>query len=142
MSNADFNAETYQWARCVPELLVSDFDISLSFYTKIGFIVEFDRREKKFAYLSYQGAQIMIDERHNGHWETAEMVQPFGRGINLQIETDNLDALIAHIKTHDFQLYSDKVIKRRQIGPKEEGWCEFLIQDPDGYLLRFLQPFL
>jgi predicted enzyme related to lactoylglutathione lyase len=137
-----FNPDTYAWARCVPELMVDHFEESLSFYLSLGFQIDFDRRESNFAYLSYQGAQIMIDQRHGSAWETADMVRPYGRGINLQIETDNIDQLIARVTDMHIPFYQERTEKWRRIGAEKHGWVEFLIQDPDGYLLRFLQPFI
>jgi predicted enzyme related to lactoylglutathione lyase len=138
----DFNPDTYDWARCVPELLVDDYQASLEFYKMIGFQVDFDRAENRFAYISYKGAQLMLDQRHGSYWETAEMVRPYGRGINLQIETDEIDVLIDRFKEAGVPLYEEKKEKRRRVGQEESGWCEFLVQDPDGYLLRFLQPYI
>jgi lactoylglutathione lyase len=46
-----------------PELYVTNFKKSLDFYKNImGFIVEYQRKNPSFAYLSYQGSQIMIQE--------------------------------------------------------------------------------
>jgi predicted enzyme related to lactoylglutathione lyase len=138
----DFDPDTYNWARCVPELMVDDFQTSLDFYLMLGFQVDFDRREKNFAYISYHGAQIMIDQRHGSAWETAEMVRPYGRGINLQIETDEIDVLIERVSQAGVPLYQERTEKWRRVGKDEHGWVEFLVQDPDGYLLRFLQPYI
>ena len=46
----------------IPELYVSDYNKSLNFYTALGFKVEYKREKPKFAFLSYQGSQIMIQE--------------------------------------------------------------------------------
>ncbi len=47
----------------IPELSVADFNKSLNFYTQIlGFKVEYDRLESNFAFLSFQGSQLMIDQ--------------------------------------------------------------------------------
>lgn len=136
---SDFDPATFSWARCVPELLVSDIQISLAFYKMLGFVVAYDRPEKHFAYLNYHGAQIMLDQRHNSTWETAEMVKPYGRGINLQMETDELDAMIARIDAFGHSLYIGKTEKHYKTGDTIVPVVEFLVQDPDGYLLRFIQ---
>lgn len=133
-----FDPSTYQWARCVPELLVSDIQVSLAFYTMLGFVVVYDRPEKNFAYISYFGAQLMLDQR-NGYWETGEMAKPFGRGINLQIRTDELDVLIKRLTDHDYPLYEDKTENTYRLGNHIGRTTEFLVQDVDGYLLRFSQ---
>ena len=49
----------------VPELNVSQFEKSFAFYVKIlGFQVEYQRSEDQFAFLSYQGSQIMIKQEN------------------------------------------------------------------------------
>lgn len=132
-----FDAGTYNWAACAPELLVSDLEKSLGFYRDIlGFNVQYGRGT--FVYLDYQGAQIMLDQR-NGNWETGPMTVPFGRGINLQIRTNNLDTLLDALKQNGLALYLDDHAAWYLAGDKETGLRQFLVQDPDGYLLRFAQ---
>ena len=58
-----FNPKTYAWAKCVPEILVQNFETSLSFYRLLGFADMYQR--ENFAYLDYHGAQLMIQERNN-----------------------------------------------------------------------------
>lgn len=70
----------------IPELYVSDFNKSLNFYTAIGFKIEYKREKPKFAFLSYQGSQIMIQE-YEPEWVKGKLEYPYGRGINLQIHT-------------------------------------------------------
>ena len=122
----------------IPELSISDFEKSLKFYTEIGFQIEYDRPEKKFALLSYQGSQIMINQ-HNGIWQTGELNYPLGRGINFQIECHDVPSLIKTIKNHNYQLFQEVEDNWYRQNNTELGCREFLIQDPDGYLLRFSQ---
>ena len=131
-----FNTQTYDWAKCVPEILVTDFAASLAFYKMLGFVDMYQR--PNFAYMEYHGAQFMIAQR-NGNWETGVMDKPFGRGVNFQFATHEIDALIARIKNANVKLYQDKHEKWRDLGGTKGGSLEFLVQDPDGYLLRFLQ---
>ena len=132
----DFNPKEYNWAKCVPEILVDNFDISLSFYKLLGFIDIYQR--KNFAYLEYQGAQFMIAQRDNW-WETGPLERPYGRGVNFQFLTDELDKLIVKLAGAGLELYEGRKEKWRDLGGHKGGSIEFLIQDPDGYLLRFLQ---
>ena len=85
--------------KLVPELLVSDFVQSLKFYTEVlRFKQLYDRTEEAFAYLNRDGAQIMIVQHEAGDersWIAGELVQPFGRGMNLEIEVEDVDALHA-----------------------------------------------
>ena len=77
----------------IPELSVSNIQNSLNFYTKVlNFKIEYERKEDKFAFLSYGKAQLMIEEINN-HWNTGELTYPFGRGVNFQIETTNIQEI-------------------------------------------------
>ena len=58
-------------------------------------------REDKFAFLSRKESQIMIVER-NGNWETGDLVYPYGRGINLQMVTNNIDELYRNIERNNY----------------------------------------
>src|SRR5689334_11600087 len=79
--------------KLVPEFSVSDFDRSLDFYVGLlGFTVLYARRESAFAYLSLDGAELMI-ERTSGTWSTGPLERPYGRGINCQIMVTDLNAL-------------------------------------------------
>ena len=49
--------------KLVPELLVKDIDDSLHFYRDIlEFKVDFERPEDRFAYMSFYGSDLMIEE--------------------------------------------------------------------------------
>ena len=56
--------------KLIPELSVSNIERSKLFYTEVlGFRIEYERVEDKFAFLSLGEAQIMIEEL-NDHWDT------------------------------------------------------------------------
>lgn len=77
----------------VPELSVSNIQNSEHFYIDIlGFQLEYERVEDKFAFISLGEAQIMLEEM-NGHWDTTRLDYPLGRGINFQISIQNVDKL-------------------------------------------------
>ncbi|MDO8497587.1 MAG: VOC family protein [bacterium] len=71
----------------IPELYVSDFKKSLHFYTHIlGFKLEYERKNPLFAFLSYQGSQLMIQqEDEDEEWHNGKPEYPFGRGLNFQL---------------------------------------------------------
>jgi len=129
----------------IPEFLVSNVKLSLDFYTNIlGFKVEYSRPEDNFYFLSLRKAQIMIIQdpitgvnENSNEWITGKIEYPRGRGLNFQIEVKNLDKIINRAKTRQYELYKDKNEVWRKIRKKEVGEIEFLVQDPDGYLLRF-----
>ncbi|MFJ7746867.1 bleomycin resistance protein [Peribacillus sp. NPDC097295] len=89
---------------CVPELSVSDINQSLSFYLDIlSFKVDYQRPEDKFAMISIDDCQLMLEET-NEYWKTGELVYPFGRGINFQIQVREIDELHQRIKKHQYPI--------------------------------------
>jgi catechol 2,3-dioxygenase-like lactoylglutathione lyase family enzyme len=123
----------------IPELSVSNFSESLRFYVDVlGFKVEYDRPIEKFAFLSIENAQLMIEE-HNGNWDTAALAQPYGRGINFQIEITNLNPVLERLRQAGIALFVQPRSDRYKVGDQERSQRQFLVQDPDGYLLRFCQ---
>ncbi len=126
------------FARVVPELMVSDIKRSIEFWCQcLGFEIAYQRWESGFAYLQHSdGAQVMVCQR-DGTWETAEMENPYGRGINLQIMVDDIDPLIHSLSQAGAPFYQEPRTVWRRYGDREGGRHEFLIQDPDGYLLLF-----
>ena len=130
-----------KWAALVPELSVLDFEKSLAFYADIlGFEVAFSRPEERFAYLQLGDAQLMLDQFVEGQsWQTGEMSYPLGRGINLEIGVEDVEGMLRRLEAEHYPI---KV-------PLEERWYrqdevlngqkQFLVMDPDGYLLRFVE---
>lgn len=126
-----------EFNKLIPELYVIDLDKSLEFYEKmIGFKREYSR--DSFVFLSFEGSQIML-QKLNSTWLTGKMEKPFGRGINFQIETKNLDSINKKLKKENYPLFEDIKINIYQINKKETSCKELLVQDPDGYLIRFSQ---
>lgn len=126
----------------IPELSVLNMNRSKHFYIDIlGFHLEYERVTDKFAFLSYGEAQIMIEEI-NGHWNTGELQYPFGRGINFQITTDDVSKVADILKRNNIKLFRDIMESRYECGGEVILEKEILVQDPDGYLLRFSQTVL
>lgn len=125
--------------KLIPELSVSDIGESIEFYTKIlGFKIEYERKESKFAFLSFHGSQIMIEQR-NGNWETGKLEYPLGRGINFQIEALDVDSLVKSLQARKYPIMMMPKENWYRVGSRLCGNREFLVMDPDGYLLRFAQ---
>ena len=125
--------------KLIPELSVKDIEKSKNFYIDIlGFELKYERVQDKFAFLEYKGSQIMIEEINN-HWSTGELSYPFGRGINFQIETDEIENISARLKEQNIPIYKD-IFKSEYVADDITYIeLELLVQDPDGYLLRFQQ---
>lgn len=126
-----------------PELYVTDFTKSLHFYTEImGFTLQYQRKDPLFAYLSYQGSHIMIQEldpNEVDEYITGAFEYPFGRGINFQIDTDDVEKLAKNLKAHSYPLRRDLEDSWYKVKNTLRGCRQILVQDPDGYLLRFSQ---
>jgi catechol 2,3-dioxygenase-like lactoylglutathione lyase family enzyme len=126
-------------AKLVPELLVSDHGASRDFYVRIiGFTVRYDRPAEKFSYLDLGGAELMI-EQETDFWATAPRERPYGRGINLQIEVAALDPILARLREAGIALFRPVEEAWYRSGDTYSGNRQFLVQDPDGYLLRIFE---
>lgn len=123
--------------KLIPELTVSDIEKSKKFYVDVlGFKIEYERPENHFAFLSLGEAQLMLD-RINGNWDVGELVYPFGRGINFQIEIEDIEQFVAKIKDCGVVPFKDIFCSRYRCDNVIYVEKEVLIMDPDGYLLRF-----
>ena len=126
----------------VPELQVSDFRQSLAFYTGVlGFAVAWSREEEGFAFLEREGAQVMIEQADGpGRRITAGPLEPpFGRGVNFQIVVSDVDALAARHEAVSQRLNIPLEERWYRRGTGSIGQRQFVVADPDGYLLRFAQ---
>lgn len=125
----------------VPELSITNFQKSIDFYTQIlGFSILYQRDEEGFAFLHLGQAQIMIDQIGKGRtWKTAEFAYPLGRGINFQIKVESIDPLLTKLKQNNIDLFLEVEEKWYRKNNIEVGNKQFLVKDPDGYLLRFTE---
>jgi len=128
-----------EFNRLIPELSVHDFLKSLLFYTKIlGFKVEYSRPENLFAMLSLNDAQIMIQQVNN-NWMTGDLIYPYGRGVNFQIEVNDVEEIISRLAENNYPVFRSVQTNWYKVDNVKYGNKEFLVQDTDGYLLRFSQ---
>ena len=130
-----------------PELACTDIQISVAFYTDVlGFKIQYQRPEDGFAMLEREGSRIILDEIRASSqtpadrtWFAGALDYPLGRGINLQIVVSKVDDLYADVRNAGARI----------LAPMEEKWYradavllgnrQFIVLDPDGYLLRFFQ---
>ncbi|SBS62315.1 bleomycin resistance protein [Vibrio splendidus] len=128
------------WNPMVPELSVSNFERSLAFYVDVlGFSIRIRRENPNFVYLEQEHVQMMLEQISDEGWITGELEAPLGRGVNFQIELSDLEPLVKRLQTHKVSLFREMKETWYDIGEKLSGERELLLQDPDGYLLRFTQ---
>ncbi len=124
----------------VPELTVYDFSASIRFYVEmLGFEIMIRRNDPEFAYISLGEAQLMLEQYHPEGWITGDLINPLGRGVNFQIEVDDITTLYSSLKANNVLMFRTMRDNEYNIGNTLSCQREFLVQDPDGYLLRFCQ---
>lgn len=132
------NSNYLEFNKNIPELSVTNLENSLKFYKTIGFKIEYDRPENKFAFVSLGEIQFMLQEiSNNDKWQLAPLRYPFGNGINFQLEVDNVDKIYSNLKENNYNITFDIEENWYRQDEKLLGNKEFLVQDIDGYLLRF-----
>lgn len=123
----------------VPELLVESVSASLDFWCGLcGFKVLYDRPEEGFAYLALRNAQVMLEQIGVGrNWLTGSLDRPLGRGVNFQISVPAIAPVCSSLRAAGWPLFMEPETKWYRTGDSEVGVEQFLVTDPDGYLLRF-----
>jgi len=127
-------------ARLVPELDVTHLDVSLRFYCQqCGFDIAYSRPEESFACLRRGEIELMLQSAAGPgrRFRAAPLERPFGRGVNLQIEIDDAAALHRRLVHEGASLVIDLEERWYETGEGASGNLQFVVADPDGYLLRF-----
>lgn len=128
------------WNKIIPEFSVTNLEKSLEFYKTAGFKIEYDRPENKFAFISLGEIQLMLQElTTNEKWNVGKLTYPFGNGINFQLEVENVEQIYNNLKKANYKIAFELEENWYRQDDKLLGNKEFLIQDPDGYLLRFFE---
>ena len=115
----------------IPELYCTSIKASVVFYTEmLGFQILYQRPEATFAMLERQGAQVMLDEYVQGSarsWIAGALEAPFGRGMNLDISTDNLEELYEKVKASEqrFSCRSKTNGTAPTISILADNWCDW-----------------
>lgn len=122
--------------KLIPELSVSNIEESKKFYLNLGFKIKYERPENKFCFLEVEENQLMIEEINN-NWNTGELEYPFGRGINISMEVNNINLIYQKAIQNNYNIFKNIMTNKYRVEDNLIEEHEFLIQDPDGYLLRF-----
>ncbi len=130
-----------EFSPVLPELLVQDISRSLVFYSGVlGFSVKYERPEEKFAFLERESAQLMLlQDGENEHSRTGVLDYPRGRGVNLSIQSSDLDTIKSSLDEVNHPL---RIPVREQWHRQDDllhGERQLRVMDPDGYLLRFVE---
>ena len=72
----------------------------------------------------------------NGEWRTAELRQPFGRGVNLELSVPDIAAVSARLRGAGYPLVLDAHERTYRVGRQSLSVRQLLVADPDGYLIR------
>ena len=133
-----------------PELFVSNIEQSKQFYCDVlGFEIAYERSEYKFIAVHLHGAYFMLEQIDEFHavtedefikerqWRTGELKYPFGRGMNFLINSP--DCRVEHQRLLDNGYPIKFPIEERsyRVGSEIVEVRQFLVMDPDGFLIRF-----
>lgn len=130
----------------VPELNVDSLEASLRFWRDLlGFRVLYARPEQGFAAIERDGIEFMLEEydsgpdERRGIWTTGSRERPYGRGINFEITIAEVAPLLERLTDAGWPIFFGPEERWYRVGSEETGVRQFLVQDPDGYLLRLSQ---
>lgn len=112
-------------AQLVVELTVPDLDLSLSFYTRLGFAL--DRRDGAFAVLSWNGERLLFLDGDPRLVPMAEMY------ANVRVIVSDVDAVWREFRDLDVEVVEP-------IADRPWGLREFTLRDPAGFGVRFATP--
>lgn len=126
-----------------PEFLCFDLEVTLQFYRDVlGFQLTYSRPEETFAHLSRGDVNLMFEEitGPGRRWITGDLEPPLGRGINFEIEV--WDATSLFIRVTD--LAPEAIVvpledRKYRVGVETVANRQFVVADPNGYLLRFAE---
>lgn len=99
----------------------------------------YERAEEGFAYLALDAAQLMIDQigaTRTFVAENAALEFPMGRGMNLQLAVPSLQPILTRLERSAIDLVLPPEEKWYRRGTVEVGNRQFIVADPDGYLIR------
>ena len=130
------------------ELYVSDLARSLRFYVDLlGFVVSYERPEEHFAAISLGSARIMLEQLRattpaspeqiaRGEWRPAALEHPFGRGVNLEVPCADVALVASRLAAAGWTALVNLHEKSYRAGERSVRVRQFVVADPDGYLIR------
>ena len=79
----------------------------------------------------------MLEQPTGRVWLAGELTRPYGRGVNFEIEAADAEELYARCVTAKCAIFLALEEKWYRRDTVLLGCKQFIVQDPDGYLLRF-----
>ncbi len=123
-----------------PELYVSDLPRSRHFYVGVlGCTVAYERPEERFVLLKWGHARLMLQEPVGRVFLAGPREHPYGRGVHLQVEVEDVTSLVERVQAAGLALFLDLEERWYRRDAVEVGNRQFVVADPDGYLLRPFQ---
>jgi catechol 2,3-dioxygenase-like lactoylglutathione lyase family enzyme len=126
----------------VPELYCRDVEATRAFYVgALGFEVRNERADEGFLHLELGKSEMMFEQVSADHrqWLLAPLEYPFGRGISFEITVEDVMVLHERALSSGRALFLPLEEKWYRIASGHVGVRQFIVPDPDGYLLRFAQ---
>ena len=132
----------FEFPALVPELDVTDLARSRRFYVDlVGFTELFGRPHEAFVYLRLGRADLMLEQADGPgrRFGTASLEVPFGRGMNLQIAHPFLDSAHDRLVAAGAGFVVPLETRIYETGTTAVSVRQFVVADPDGYLIRLQQ---
>ena len=117
---------------CRLELFVNDIAVSTDFYTRVLKFIPGDQHPDGYTPIRYGSVSLGLNLRSNlseDHPVQTTANERPGRGVEIVLEVDDIDAMYAHIQSQAWPLSSE-------LQQQPWGLRDFRIVDPDGYYLR------
>lgn len=129
----------FRSVKLVPRLIIGNMVASMWFWVDIcGFSILYGREEEGFAYLDLNGSQVILEVFGDGRmWINEPLDALVGGGASFEVEALQLNRLLEKLALAGWPLFlhpEDRWYHREAV---EVGVRQFLVRDPDGYLLRF-----
>jgi catechol 2,3-dioxygenase-like lactoylglutathione lyase family enzyme len=125
-------ADNEQLVTVAPEFFVRDVRAAVEFYVeKLGFVVL--RENDVFAVIALGQAHVLL--AHESIAPEGSLPEPSARGsgLNVRIVVDDVDAVYERAKARGVSIIHD-------IADRSYGLRDFILADPDGFMLRFAAP--
>ena len=121
--------------KIIPEVVISDMDRSMAFYTSLGFVqdqvgIVDDKGTQWYSLVMGEARVWLLREDTVEGFDTSK---PRGQGVHLYLTVDDVDGLYNKLKASDAKIV-------REIETQWYGLREFIVADPDGYTWTINMP--